>query len=276
MNRRVVLLSTLLASLSFSSMHARRWTIDKIVARVNGANILQSHLQQPRITKEGSHFTLDEAIMEELINQKAAEMQVLPSMADVDRQIVAFKIQNNLTDLSDSEFESEIKQHGFTLKMYKHQLARSLAVNNVQRAEMSEKLLITTQEVEEHFKKHPKHTREEFHLSMCIVPEEQLETVEAYLKDTTTTWEDLGFIALKDLGASFACAQTMKVGDTSAPIKMGNEHQVIKLVEKRERRLKTLDERYADIERQLQQERKASFIKQFESDLKSKASIVLL
>ena len=270
------ILGAVVLSTSLATVHAKRWEINKIVARVNGANILQSQLKQPRITKNGNAFSLDEAIMEELINQKAAQAQMLPTMADVDRQLVAFKIQNNLTDLSDSEFEQELKQHGFNLKTYKQQLARSIAVGNVQRAEMSEKLLITTQEVEEYYKKHPKHTREEFHLSMCIVPDDHIETYKNYIADEDAKWEDLGHVAKKDLGESFACATTMKIGATSELIKIGNEHQVIKLIDKRERRLKILDERYSDIERTLQQGKKASFIKQFEAELKNKASIIFL
>jgi len=273
---KVKAITVLALSASLSLAHAKTWEIDSIVARINGVNLLQSHLKSPRITKEGNPFTLEEAILEELTYQKAAETQMLPTTLDIDRHLVAFKIQNHLTDLSESAFEQELKQHGFTLRTYKQQLGRMIAVENVRRAEMSEKLLVTTQEIEEYFKKNPKYSREEFKLTMCIIPEEHVDNAADFLAGTEATWEDLGWIAKKELGENFAEAKTMKKGEVSDPIKVGNSHQVIKLIDKHERRLKTLDERYSTIERSLREKKKASFIKVFDAELRSKASIILL
>src|ERR1700689_4938249 len=68
----------------------QRILIDKIVARVNGSNILLSDLMLPRISKEGAPYTLDELVFEEILFQRAGEMQMLPSVLDIDRHIVAF------------------------------------------------------------------------------------------------------------------------------------------------------------------------------------------
>src|SRR3990172_2077019 len=143
---------------------SKRWDIDKIVARVNGVNILHSDLEQSRISKEGETYTLDEAIVEELFYQRAAETHMLPTAVDVERQLVSFKIQNNLTELTDKEFEDQLKIHGFTLKNYKRQLGRMIAVENVKRIEISEKIVITAQEVEAFYKDNPEYTKEEYQL----------------------------------------------------------------------------------------------------------------
>lgn len=254
----------------------KRWGIDKIIVRVNGANILQSDIEQPRIAKEGQPYTLDEAIMEELLVQRAAEMHMLPNTVEIDRQLVAFKIQNNLTEMSDREFEEELQRNGFTIKTYKNQLGRLIAAENIKRAEISEKIVVTSQDVEEYYKKHPERTQEEYHLVTCTLTQEQIENKKAYLASDEVAWEDLGWIAKKDLGKKFNVVYSMKKGDLSEPIKLGNTYQVIKLLDKREKRLKTLDERYADIERTLQLERKEKFIGQFEKELKTKASIINL
>src|ERR1700689_1574659 len=80
-----VLLATLPSSQSSKSTQkvtkqkkSKGMLIDKILVRVNiegfkGVNILQSDLEKPRIEKEGGTYTLDEAIMEELMLQKATE-----------------------------------------------------------------------------------------------------------------------------------------------------------------------------------------------------------
>ncbi len=80
-----------------------RFIVDKIIARVNGVNILQSSLEQPRIANEGGLYSLEEAITEELFVQKAIENHFLPTTLDVERQIVSFKMANDMADISDVE-----------------------------------------------------------------------------------------------------------------------------------------------------------------------------
>ena len=68
----------------------------------------------------------------------------------------------------------------------------------------------------------------------------------------------------------------MNIGEVSAPIKIGDSYQILMLVDKKDRRLKTLDEQYVSIERYLIKEKKDSFVKKFEAELKAKALIIYL
>lgn len=264
-------------SLISNTLDAKRHVIDRIVARVNGANILQSDLEQPRISKEGSRYSLDELTLEELLVQRAGEMHMLPTALDIDRQVVTFKIQNHLTELSDIEFENQLKQSGFTLKAYKQQLGRLIAAENVKRAEISEKIVITSQEVEEYHATHPEKAKEEYLLQTCVIKKDQLDHYKELLENKTIAWEELGWIAKKDIGHKFKAVLSMKPGDMSEPVATDDgTYQAVKLLDKKEKRFKALDERYSDIERKLQQERKEKFIGEFEKELKAKASIVIL
>ncbi|MFA6527713.1 MAG: hypothetical protein WCT20_04780, partial [Candidatus Babeliales bacterium] len=169
-----------------------RTVVDKIVARVDGVNILQSDLAQPRITTDnGRPFTLDEAIMEELMVAHAANQHLMPSTLDVDRQIASFKIQNKLQYMTDKEFEAQIKEGGLTLKMYKQQIGRRIAVENVKRAEIYEKVLVSSQEVEAYYKQHPEYAKESYQLEICIINKDEC-------VDTSTIpvskWEKLDWI----------------------------------------------------------------------------------
>lgn len=250
----------------------KRWTIDKIVARVNGVNILQSDLKIGRIAQEGRPFTLDEAIVEELLYQRAAEMQTLPTAVEIDRQLALFKMQNNFTHLSDQEFEGELEQIGFTLKMYKNQLARMIAVENVKRAEISEKIIVTSQDVQEYYDKNPEYTREEYLLAVATLPDgKETMTEEELLNERSILWESLGWVARKELNKDFSSIVSVNKGHLSKPIFMGGAYQVLKLIDKKEKRLKTLDERYGNIERALQDGRREKFMNRFEKELKEKA-----
>jgi len=249
-----------------STGDSNRTPFDWIKVRVNGANILQSALTEPRIAKEGKPFTLDEAIFEELLIQRATEMQMIPKAPEVERYITSFKIQNNLTELSEQEFEDQLKQSGFSLKQYKQQIARMIATENVKRAEISEKVVITAQEVEEYYNKHPQFTKDVFHIQTST-----------HTDGKPGAWQDLGWIKKKDLSKEFECVLNMQPGEISAPITNANgKEERIKLVEKKAARRKTLDEQYASIERKLQNEKKKNFLGEFEKELKAKATIVYL
>jgi len=275
MMSKIIAISTLLVAGS-AGLHAERILIDKIVARVNGANILASDLQQPRIAKEGSSFSLEEAITDKLFYQKAASMHMLPSTLDIDRQLVAFKVHNDLTQLSEAEFENQLKQSGFTLAQYKQQLGEMMAVENIKRAEVSEKIVVTTQEVEEFYKKHPEHTTEAYHLQIASIPEAQFSSKEAALADPALTWEDHGLIEKKELDDAYQKVTALNPGEVLDPIKKDGYYDLVKLIAKQEARLKTLKERYSSIERTIQNKRRGKIIVELEKKLRKQATVVYL
>lgn len=249
--------------------------VDKILKRLNGVNVLKSDLEQPRIGKEGGKYSLDEHETEELLFQYAAEKHMLPTATDIERQIVAFKIQNNLKDMTDQEFEDELKVAGFTMDSYKNQMGRMLAVENVKHTEISEKIVVTSQEVEAYHKENPTYTKEEYKIQLATVPEEVVKSGEDVpLKDLA--WENLGWVEKKDLGKDFKFIFSMKKGDVSKPQKINGKLQIVKLDDKKERRLKTLNEQYGENERTLQLKKKSKAVGSLEKELRDKAVIVTL
>ena len=57
---------------------SKKWDIDKIVARINGVNILLSDLEQPRIAKEGGKYTL-------VINNFFCDLSIHPFVPIIER-----------------------------------------------------------------------------------------------------------------------------------------------------------------------------------------------
>lgn len=254
---------------------------DQIIVRVNGRNILASDLDVPRIGKAGGKYTRHEAIMDELFCQRAGELHMLPSAADIERQFVAFKIQNNLTDMSEAEFDRELKESGFSTAMYKYQLGRLIAVENVKRAEVSEKSLIASQDVEAYYNTHKKDpeafTKEKYHLKTCTMQKSEEPTnKQDLLNNKKISWDDLDWIEKKDLRPELQFVTDMKKGEISDPITKDGMLEYVLLFDKQERRLKTLDERYAEIEQKLQEQKREVLWKNFEKTIKEKAVIVNL
>jgi hypothetical protein len=267
----VVGLLTALSLLPITNSHARR-VVDEIVARVNGVNILRSDLRIPRITKDGSPFTLDEAINEELFYQIACKRNILPKEADIDRQIVAFKMHHNLVSLSDEAFDKELREGtGISLKEYRLQLGRWFAVDNIKRVEINEKIVVTAQEVEEYYAKNPEYSQERFKLAVATINPNKDEAITDGL-----VWDNLGWIEKDNLKASFQIVESLKPGEVSEPMRSddGKTLQRLKLLKHEPSALKTLDERYSAIEKILQDERKIVASDSLEKDIRAKAVIV--
>lgn len=253
-----------------------RWEIDKIMVRVNGNNILKSHLEQPQLGKEGGFYSLEEMIDEELFCQKAVERHLIPTVPDINRQIVNLKIQSGMANMSDDDFEAQLKENGFNMAMYKRQLSRLMAAENLKRVEISEKVVITSQEVEAHYKNNPTFAPARYHLKIAAIPEDKITEYKKLLKTQEITWKDLGWVEKHEIDEQYASVLAMKKGFISKPIKSQEKYHSILLANKEEQRVKTLDECYFAIESQLRNQKRDKLLEKLMCDIKEKATIVTL
>lgn len=245
---------------------AGRKVVDRIIAFVDGAKILKSDLDKPRIAKDGKPFTLNEIILEAIMVKRASERHILPSEADVERQIVAFKIQNNIGDIPDDEFEKQLNGYGFTLKMYREQLSFLLASENLKRMEIGDKIVVTSQEVENYYNQNPIFSPEEYNLKM--------------LPKTNSNEDEsisLGWIKKDDLDKKFHFVFKMKKGETSkTPVKISNKEYFVSLVDYNESKKLTLSQRYGDIEKFLTKEKIDHELKGFEKKILAEATVEMV
>jgi parvulin-like peptidyl-prolyl isomerase len=265
---------------SCCNVNAGRVLMDKIVARVNGTNILKSDLEQPRIEKNGQPYSLDELIDDELLFQKSAERKLLPTGLDVEKYITSWKTMNNYAQMTDDQFADRLKTEGLSLKRYKSQLARVLAVRNLKQLEVSERILISSREVEEYHKDNKEYADEKFLLQTAIVTFDEIEDEEKVEEEITKKknikWIDSDWIEKSDLADSMSFVHHMETGAVAKPIKMELGYQLVKLVDKKDRHIKTLEENYVEIERKLQDGKQEKFEEEFTQELRSKSSIVYL
>ena len=250
------------------------WLIDKILVRINGVNIFKSVLDEPQIAKDGGIFTLQEAIYHELLFQKAAERQVLPRAVDIERQIVSLKMQRGVDGMSDAAFEKELKESGFTVAMYKRQLGRLIAVENVKRMEVDDKIIITSQDVEAFHKKNPEYDKESYHLRIATIPNDKKDVHQELIEDGKLTWSDKGWIAKAELDERYSFVSTMKKGAISKPVNVNNKTLLFHVVDRKDKKLKELTHRYSAIEGFLREQQRSKYIDDFLSELEAKASIV--
>lgn len=250
--------------------------VDRIDARVNGVNVLRSDLILPRIDKEGGAYTLEEVIDQELMVQKAVQRKLLPSATDVEKRIAAWKAMHRMGEFSEEELEERLKKDGLTLKQYKAQLFRYMAVDNLRQLEMSERVVITSQEIEEYYKWHPKFSSEQYLLKTAIIPFDKADSAEEAAKVKDLEWLELDWINKDDLADNLSFVSRLKVGRISRPFKVEQGYQLVKLMKKDEAHQMTVDERWGEIEKELHKQKTDEFEKGFIKELRSKASIIYL
>jgi parvulin-like peptidyl-prolyl isomerase len=257
------------------SLFARE-LVDKIVARVNGVNILKSDIEQRRISKSGQPFTLKELVTEELYVQKAVERNMWPKETEIRKQIVNLKIHNGISHLTDEEFKSELEQEGFTIKEYEYQLGRMLAGEKLKQAEFNERVVVTKQEVESYHKNNPEKVEEKYLIAMCELTEKDIDKSGNLIKKKDFCWDEMGWIEKPSLDKRLLFVSSMQKGAVSKPLKIGSKYHIVKLEDKMGARERSLKERYTDIERILQNEKKIKFEQEFEKELKKNSFVVYL
>jgi len=254
-----------------------REVVDKIVARVNGQNILMSDLKIPRIDKGGQVYSLEEAIEHEILFQKASERKLLATNLDIEKNIAAYKESSNLTHLNDDELDKRLKSEGLSLDQYRLQLARILATRNLRSLEVSERIVVTNSEVENYHRANPEYSENEYLLRVVEVPYQKAkDEKDAKDKLEKEEWEELDWVKESDLANHVSFVKKMKKEEVSKVVKTDRGYQFIKLADKQKSHRMTLEERWVDIERKIKTHKMEQFEKDYIKELRTKAAIVKL
>lgn len=249
---------------------------DRIVARVNGENILLSDLNESRIDKDGQRQTLDEAIAESLLIHKGVENKFKIEDLEVEKQIANWKEQIGFSNKSDEAFEAWLKEKaGLTIKRAKRQFRRMLMAQQVKGWLLSDKGFIAPKRIREYFEKNQVFQEDRYNLRSAFVERDDVHN--GKLGDgVVLEWVDLGWIEKTMLSEKMSFIGAMAEGEISAPIENEQGFQVIQLVDTEERRLKTFEEREVEITKLLQDQEVEKAEKVLIDQLKDKASIVYL
>ena len=254
-----------------------RRMVDRFVARVNGTNILASDLTEGRIEKNLAKLSLDEAINEELMFQKAVEMKLIPNELDIERRFISIKNHNGFDGQSDEAFEEWFKREtGLTIKKLKRQLIRNAGVDAVRSMYIQEKCFISPQKIEAYCAAHPEYAPEKYALKSAFIDEEQLDEASQLKEGEVIEWIDLGWIEKPSITQTMKFVTELKVGSSSPVVKTEQGYQIFKLEDKKEERLLTVEERYLDVEKKLLQDEREVLEKELVQQLRNRASLVYL
>lgn len=265
----------MIAMLAVPGVLSGRELVDKICARVNGVPIFFSQLNQAQISKEGGFYTLDELIEEEVFYQKAVERKLTPNELEVDKNIVAYKRDNDLIGKSDKEADAYLEsQIGITFADYKNQLMRYLSGQNYRAIELNQRASVTAEEVEAYHAAHPDITEPEYWIKMATVKKDDVSILGKLKQDINQlAWEDLEWMKRSEISPGLISVTHKDPGEVTDPIKQGESYIVLKLVDKKNARTRSLSDRYIEIEKKLHAKKRESFTGDLRKELYSEAVI---
>ncbi len=204
--------------------------VDGVACRVNGVAICLSDLTQPRIDKNGRPLTRQEAIEEELSVQHAAQLKVQPTDLDIERQIVKLKERNNITHLSDLEFEEWVSSTsaGLTLKAVKRQFYRIGAAMKAKESCIIDASVVTEEEKKRYF---ASTSFKSYKLSTCFLSEDEVDEKGNLKKGVSPAWNSINaYIKESKLSDEMLpVVKELAVGKVSRPVLTRHGYQLIRL-----------------------------------------------
>lgn len=247
------------------------------------------------------HEVLDRLIDDELILQQATELKLSVTSEQVDSSIAEIKRQNNIDD---DQLRDALRGQGMTMQAYRADLKRQLLRFRVINIAVGSRVTISDEEVKTYYDRHMKTGSNvqvrASHIFVAIPDNADASVVndkqaqagkllarakagEDFAKmakelsdDPATRAEggDLGYFG-KDMlpKAIEEMVFAMKVGEIRGPVRADRGFHVIKLVDRRTKDAKPLDDVKDDIRMQLRQKEMERQTKTFLTELRKKTLV---
>jgi peptidyl-prolyl cis-trans isomerase SurA len=286
--------------------------IDRILVRVNSRIITQSQLDNriDQATKESGgtptdpaklddlrRSTMEELVNEALLEDRAHDLDIVTSDADVEEQIKRLKEQNSVA--SDEDFEKALAASGLTVERLREQMRRTLIVQRVVGREVNSKVDLSDDALRLVYEREKETWRipERAHIAEILIGREddpkgaERKANEASQKlKGGAKWEDvvkelsegsgrdkggdLGVVSKGELAPEIdKVVFSLPAGGVSEPVGTRRAWHVVKLLEKFPARYKPFSEVKADL---LKREQETQFQKKLAEYLeKLKAEAVI-
>jgi len=249
----------LVVGIGIGSVYA---TQNNIVAKVNGVAISETELQEFLLQQGGSE-ALDSLIQQSIIKQESEKQTIQVSEADIDTELATLKASFD----SEDAFNQALETNGMTLNDLRENILTNIQVIRLLEAEKP----ITEEEIKLYFdtNKDSLGVAEEVKASHILVATEELanevktkiaagedfaDLAKQYSTDESTKelGGNLDFFAKGDMVQEFEdVAFTLKVGQVSDPVKTDYGYHIIKIEDKTEAKVATLEESTAKIKEAL-------------------------
>ena len=258
--------------------------LDSIQATVyadeDTAIVTKSELERPGI--DGAFRSLEDRVMEELLFSEAKKFKMIPDEEAIEKHLQAVQAEHNLTK---DEMNEIFKASGFSFEEGKMQFARLSAIGSLLDFKIRSRLIVPEREIQAYFEENPVYEESAYQLQQALIPigkkrkpDQFKKQLEQYLKtgfgSITIDWNTPFWIAEVDIAPQSDFIKTMKVNETRIVHESPDSFDVIKLVEKKDKRLVSFEERYREMADILRRPKYDQLMQEYKGTLLDNASIV--
>lgn len=241
--------------------------------------IMASELERARL--DGTPNILDDMLKDLALAQEAKKYRLWPTPEEVEKQLRLVAQTNRRTP---KELDELFITAGYTPQEGMNTFAQINAINSLVNFRITSNLFVSDELVTAYYNQHPEHDPASFHIQHTVIPfEADKESQEKQLQKIIDTgdplheiaWESSFWINQDELAEEKQFITQLKIGQISQPQETYTGFELFKLLNKKEARLKPLDERYSAIVNILRKPKYTELMDNFQQELMSNASIIL-
>lgn len=280
--------------------HNDESVIDRVVASVGCGSerklVTKSEIGKPDIFKNMEPSTLDSLIEQKVIvleaeRFKIANFTINISKAEIDSRIERAKAFFGVPGASSSKFEEVLVSNGTSMETLREQVYQAGMISHLMNFMFPDKTAVSSHKIEEYYKDHPEFEEEEVHLQAAEVEPEKLEQIRIACVSSDGSVDgaelekrvevcDLGVVKVSQLQAktrkiveSLKKSGQIFVPKSDSSVDNGEKATIFKLVDRKPRREKSLEERKVEISQILQGAEKDRKYKAYLEELKGQTHV---
>lgn len=258
-------------------------TIETVIYGQEGTELVTlSDVNRPSLG--GGMRTKEEHVFERLIVLDAQRIHAMPTEEEMDKNINAICRENGLTK---EQFDDVARGAGYTPDGAREQFRNMHAANKMLDYKVRSKLIVPKKEVETYCKEHPEWTVPEYLLSYSFVPfslhkktEEQEKELNAFVQGTKNIpgieWSEPFVVAKPDIAQDYSFIADLTAGEAKVHNSPSKGFEMYKLIEFKDAREKTAEERYFEVAEILRQPRAEQLMEEYKKSLHESNSILNL
>jgi len=258
--------------------------VDGIKAVVRGSEgtdlILSSELQRLRL--DGNPNNLEEMITNYALYNEAKKYRLLPTAEEMTKQWNMMAEMNRKTP---KELDEMVITAGFTPQEAKNEFAQMNAINSLVSFKVTGNLIVPEADVKAYYDENPEFEPAAFFVEYAVVPFSFTKSKDEHLKQLQDVarkkdpnhllkWQDPFWVKEDELAIEKKFITQLAIGEISQPAQTFDGFEFFRLVNKKEERLKPLDERYGQIVNILRKPKYLELMQTFQQNVRDSVSVI--
>jgi parvulin-like peptidyl-prolyl isomerase len=241
--------------------------------------ITASDVARPSVA--GQMRTLEDIIFENLVFMDAKRHKIMTDDASVDRYLNAIAKENNLKP---EQLKQIFAQSGYDFEEGRKELGKIQATNQMLDYQIRQNLIVPRSQVVRYYEEHPEIEEESYQLQTGFImhtegadKNAERTQVESFVAGSTTLpiqWSQEFWINKSDIASDQHFIYSMKPSQMELAQETPDGFIIYRLINRKEERLRSLDDRYLEIADILRKPRYEELLQKYRTQLFKDASII--